>query len=202
MSRPPTSKPHRRCFSSWMPQESRNNLVQQKPQKKQKKKNKRGTKGKRARVSLCVCRGGRSVSGVPSSNNAAATQSVLLWWEYCSLGPSSMHRRRLGLLFFLNPFTPHTNTSTCKACLLMHQPRGLQTQDARRNLWGVSRNVSVTQQVWKPTHKAVRWHVVWSLHHIRVPYEGVWIHKCICMEVFGKTKRKKETPITPLSCSW
>lgn len=61
MSWPPTSKLHRRCFSSWMPQESRNNLVQQKKQKKKNRKKTKEAQRGREREWVCVCVGGEEV---------------------------------------------------------------------------------------------------------------------------------------------
>lgn len=200
MSRPPTSKLHRRCFSSWMPQESRNNLVQQKKNRKKQKKNKRGTKGKRARVSLCVCRGGRSVSGVPSFNNAAATQSVLLWWEYCSLGPSSMHRRRQGLFFFFKPIHPphqHINMQSMPA----------YASAARTSVAGCQTESEESAEMWE-------WHSKCENPLIRQSGD-MWCDLCtiyVCRmkeceytnvfawKFLGKPRGKKKTPITHEEC--
>lgn len=86
MSRPLMSKLLLRYLSDRMPQESWNNVVPQQQRME----------------CVCVCMGGgvwegrKSVSGLPSFNNAAAPQSVLLWRGYCSHSLNSVHRRRLG----------------------------------------------------------------------------------------------------------
>lgn len=190
MSRPPTSKLHRRCFSSWMPQESRNNLVQQKKNKKKPEKKQKRHKGEESESEFvsggkkCVW---RAVLQQCSCHTICPPVMGVLFSR-----PEQHAQTEAGAFFFFKTHSPPTpaHQHAKHACLCIS--RADFSRRMPDGIWGVSRNVRVTQQVWKPTYKAVRWHVVWSLHYIRVPYEGVWIHKCICMEVFGKTKRKKK----------
>lgn len=94
----------------------------------------------------------RSVSGLRSFNNAAATQSVPLWREHCSRSLGSMHRRRLG------PFKPvhlhehthartHAHTHPPKAYWCSTRAHPGRSQVARRSLRGVSRGDTDTASV-------------------------------------------------------